>query len=224
MRKSTWMAQLERALSREGMTGTEKRTVLNYYEEMYQDRFDDGASEEDIIKEFGFPEDVAQSVREESDERSRRDNARSDFSRGDFKNKVGCGAVYEETAETFAPRNYEVESQAYFRPTPRYAAPDVGSVSPNSKVVKNDRTSAVGIVKTVFFILIAITLFATGFGLAAAGIAVIIAAFATIAFSAGIWLIALGIGLMLTAVGCVLFAAAIKLIRSVFKSAEGGAK
>jgi len=78
--------------------------------------------------------------------------------------------------------------------------------------------------KTVFFILIAITLFATGFGLAAAGIAVIIAAFATIAFSAGIWLIALGIGLMLTAVGCVLFAAAIKLIRSVFKSAEGGAK
>ncbi len=64
MRKSVWMTQLERALSREGMTGAEKRTVMNYYEEMYQDKHDDGLSEEEIIREFGFPEDVAQNVRE----------------------------------------------------------------------------------------------------------------------------------------------------------------
>ena len=63
MGKSVWMAQLERALSREGMTGAEKRTVMNYYEEMYQDKHDDGLSEEEIIREFGFPEAKAKAMK-----------------------------------------------------------------------------------------------------------------------------------------------------------------
>lgn len=225
MRKSTWMAQLERALSREGMTGTEKRIVLNYYEEMYQDRFDDGAAEEDIIKEFGFPEDVAQSVREESDECSRKEAARFDGDTSDGARKGGgYGAVFDEPARSYESRNYEVESQAYYRPAPAFVVPEAGSTPPDNGTNKKYGVSAAGIVKTIVYIMIAIALFATGLGLTVGGIAVIIAAFATIAFSAGIWLITFGIGLMLAAIGSLLFAAAIKLMRSAFKSAEGGAK
>ena len=134
MRKSTWMAQLERALSREGMTGTEKRTVLNYYEEMYQDRFDEGAAEEDIIKEFGFPEDVAQSVRE-NDGMSAKDGGR--------KSKADRYDIYDDYREnedipvgTHVP-NYDVESHGYARSAPeynsapQYSAPDYGAPSTN---------------------------------------------------------------------------------------------
>lgn len=74
MNRRTWMQQLDRALSREGMCNEDKRAVLHYYDEMYQDKRDDGMTEAEVLREFGFPEDVARSVRE-SDNRSRRYDA-----------------------------------------------------------------------------------------------------------------------------------------------------
>ncbi|MDE6060448.1 MAG: DUF1700 domain-containing protein [Clostridia bacterium] len=215
MRKATWMAQLERALSREGMTGMEKRTVLNYYEEMYQDRLDDGAREEDIIKEFGFPEDVAQSVRE-NDEMSKRED----------KSKRGSGAVNDDVPfGAYVDNNYDVESSGYYRANSNYGAPDTATVvNSSTKTGRSSDYSAMSVVRTIVNILFAIVFFAVGFGLGIAGIAVIIASFTAIAFSAGIWLIVFGIGLILFACGCLIFAAAIKFVKSAFKPFDGGVR
>lgn len=215
MRKATWMAQLERALSREGMTGMEKRTVLNYYEEMYQDRLDDGAKEEDIIKEFGFPEDVAQSVRE-NDEMSKRED----------KTKNGSSAINDDVPfGTYVDNNYDVESQGYYRTNPHFGAPDTAAaVNTSNQTNKSSDVSAMSVVRIIVSILFAIVFFSVGFGLGVAGIAVIIASFTAIAFSVGAWLIVLGIGLILFACGCLVFAAAIKFVKSAFKSFDGGVR
>ncbi len=212
MRKVTWMAQLERALAREGMTVTEKRTVLNYYEEMYQDRLDEGAEEEDIIKEFGFPEDVAQSVRE-NDEKAR---TSEDTLKGrDGKIKEDAPTV------TYVPESYDVESQGYCRPSAQTVAQTAGVKSANPVQAKSERP-AMSVVRIVVCILCAIVFFAVGFALAVAGIAVIVSAFATIAFSVGVWLIAFGVGLVLFACGCLIFGSAVKLVKAI--SADGGTK
>ncbi|MDE5601397.1 MAG: DUF1700 domain-containing protein [Clostridia bacterium] len=171
MRKATWMAQLERALSREGMTGMEKRTVLNYYEEMYQDRLDDGAEEEDIIKEFGFPEDVAQSVRE-NDELSKKERE-SQKSSSTINDDVPFGK--------YVDNNYDVESSGYYRANQNYSAPDTATVV-NSSTKTNGSAdySAMSVVRIVVNVLFAVVFFAVGLGLGIGGISVIIASFAAI--------------------------------------------
>ncbi len=227
MRKSVWMAQLERALSREGMTGAEKRTVMNYYEEMYQDKRDDGLSEEEIIKEFGFPEDVAQNVRE-SDDMSK-DNA----ARGSKNGDVECEAEgYElHSAKIYRP-SPSFESQSYSTSTPQGAntystTPPYNSGANGANkggrmnnAGHNDDSDAIsvlsGIIRAVCFIVLAIVLFAVAVALSVSGIAVIICSFLVIGVSAGAWLIAFGIGIILFAIGCLIFAGAIK-----YSSARG---
>lgn len=212
MRKSVWMSQLERALSREGMTGAEKRTVMNYYEEMYQDKLDDGMREEDIIREFGFPEDVAQNVRENED------------------TSVKCGldnggreeAPYRQSEAPIGrpvDRGYDVESQGYSHVQPDYN--QTNQRPPNPAPPQNSQQN-VSILRVIAYILIAIILFSAAVGLSVAGVAVIGAAFATISFSVGVWLIVFGVGLILFACGCLLFAAAIKFVKSSFP--DGGAR
>lgn len=239
MRKSTWMAQLERALSREGMTGTEKRTVLNYYEEMYQDRLDDGAEEEDIIKEFGFPEDVAQSVREH-DEMSAKDEKRKSRAdrRGGYDDYTelnlstatppqpqygaNSGDPYAPNgAPNYAPNgNPNCAQNAQNAPnTPSVSGPPASTASPKSNV-----SAPTGIARTVIYTLIIIIQFVIGIALAVGGAGVIIAAFAVIAFSTGVWLIAFGVGLVILAIGCLIICSAVKLIKSETKSSNGGAK
>lgn len=209
MRKSTWMAQLERALSREGMTGAEKRTVLNYYEEMYQDKRDDGAEEEDIIKEFGFPEDVAKSVRENDETSQNEDNAP----------KYG----YEEH-NSYSKPDMDFEAQAQYVPyaqsvppqgAPQYSAPPQQT---------NNGVGAVSIVRTIVYVLLAIVLFSMGVGFAVGGASCIVVSFTIVSVSAGAWLIVLGIGLVLFAFGCLIFGAAIKFTKSIGGSLGGGAR
>lgn len=237
MRKSTWMAQLERALSREGMTGMEKRTVLNYYEEMYQDRLDDGAEEEAIIKEFGFPEDVAQSVRE-NDERSQKDE-RSRKDESSYKNersyKDGSRkSEYAEPVEAYSANTAYDSAPGYFAPvnepvkpqygTPINTAPPVHNTPPinTAPPQQNNKNGAESVVKTIAYIILAIVLFSLGVGLGVGGIVVIIASFTVIAFSAGIWLIVFGVGLVLFAFGCLIFASAIKFTKSIGNSVSNG--
>lgn len=225
MRKRTWMAQLERALSREGINGTEKRTVLNYYEEMYQDRLDEGAYEEDIIKEFGFPEDVASSVREECGERNRKEGSRNDdgyYNEGQSQ-RVDLNLYFNDQTGTYAPRNYDVEAQGYSRPAQQCAAPTAASAPVNDAPPKK-KGSSMSAVRMIVYILIAIVFLATGFGLSVCGILVIVASFLSIAFSAGLWLIAFGVGLIIFSIGCLIFGAGIKLIKSTGDTVEGGAK
>ncbi|MDE6303128.1 MAG: DUF1700 domain-containing protein [Clostridia bacterium] len=228
MRKSTWMAQLERALSREGMTGTEKRTVLNYYEEMYQDRLDDGAEEEDIIKEFGFPEDVAQSGRESAE------HAHAETDKGGARKADNYNLRDDVPVGAYVNRESDVEAQGYFRTVP--PVPPVPPVQPNNTQgvggtpvntappKNNSGDTAMSVVRTVVSVLCAIVFFAVGLGLSIGGVSLIAASFATIVFSAGVWLLLLGIGLILFACGCLVFGAAVKFVKSAFKSTDGGVK
>lgn len=64
MDKGTWMKQLRDALANTRLGAEDRRAVLNYYEEMYRDKLEDGKSESEILKEFGFPTDVAENVGE----------------------------------------------------------------------------------------------------------------------------------------------------------------
>lgn len=214
MRKSVWMAQLERALSREGMTGAEKRTVMNFYEEMYQDKRDDGMSEEEIIKEFGFPEDVAQSVRESDDAAPFRQSKKHAEGR-DFE-----AEAYEvHTAKSYntAP---EYEAPAYEAP-PAYKAPEVKPRTVESK--QSNSSAPLGVAQTVFCVLLDIVLYAMGVGLSIGGVAVIIASFFVIAFNAGAWLAIFGVGLVIFACGCLIFGSAIKVTKTIGGS-QGGAR
>ncbi len=211
MRKSIWMSQLERALSREGMTREEKRTVLNYYEEMYQDKLDDGQKEEDIIKEFGFPEDVAQNVRENDG------FAKPEDDKDEPKVFISRGPVYE--------------SEAYFRPVPQYQSANASQASATQ--IKSKADSDSNVVSLIFSILgaiiglgFAIVLFAVGVALPVAGLAVIISSFFVISMSTGAWLIVFGIGIVVFAIGCMIFAAAIAFAKAYgkFISSIGGEK
>lgn len=202
MRKSIWMSQLERALSREGMTREEKRTVLNYYEEMYQDKLDDGAKEEDIIKEFGFPEDVAQNVRENDD-----------FAKGQSD---------KEEPQVFISREPVYESEAYFRPAPQYQT--ANAAPPQAPPQSGGKSSDSDIVSLIFSILgaivglgFAIALFAVGLALPIAGLAVAVSSFFVISASVGAWLIVFGIGIVIFAAGCMVFAAAIAFAKAYGK-------
>lgn len=205
MRKSVWMAQLERALSREGMTGAEKRTVMNYYEEMYQDKHDDGLSEEEIIREFGFPEDVAQNVRETEEMRDTSPKAES-------KN------------DELEAEGYEIHSAKLYRPAPQ---PEQQSSAPSYQqqpqpTPQPQAKRSMGVLQTVICILFDIVLFALGIGLCVGGVAVMISSFFVIAFNIGAWLTAFGIGLVLFALGCLIFGSAIKLTKSI--ASNGGAQ
>lgn len=210
MRKSVWMSQLERALSREGMTGAEKRTVMNFYEEMYQDKHDDGLSEEEIIKEFGFPEDVAQNVRENEERRD-----------------LGEEQQKKSTNDTdFEAEGYEIHPAKLYRPAPEYD-PRQYAAAPPAPPANNgngrQKSGGYGVVQTVFLILLDIVLFALGLGLSVGGVAVIISSFVIISFNAGAWLFVFGIGLIIFACGCLIFGSAIKLTKSLSTS-NGGTK
>lgn len=199
MRKSVWFSQLERALSREGMTCAEKRTVLNYYEEMYQDRSDDGAAEEDIIKEFGFPEDIAKNVRE-NDERTSQSDSR-----------IPSGT------QVFP--DFDVEVQGY-RGADTYNMPGSGgntNAAANSAPSKESGGSAavtaaflpLTIVGAFAGLILMIVFFAVAAAIPVAGLAVVVGSFFMISTSAGAWLIAFGVGIILFAVGCLLFLLAV---------------
>ena len=62
MNKRSWFRQLERELTAQGVQKDERKEVLNYYNEMYRDTLEDGWTEREVLREFGFPEDVADSV------------------------------------------------------------------------------------------------------------------------------------------------------------------
>ena len=205
MRKSVWMSQLERALSREGMTGAEKRTVMNYYEEMYQDKLDDGQSEEEIIKEFGFPEDVAQNVRETEEKR-------------DVEQKPNKKCEDEYEAE-----GYEIHSAKLYQPAPQYERPYEQPQPQSAPPTPPSASNGVSVLQTVLCILLDIVLFALGIGLCIGGVAVITSSFFVIAFNFGAWLIVFGVGLVLFALGCLIFGSAIKLTKSI-SAQNGGAR
>lgn len=212
MNKKTWMEQLDRALSQEGMTREEKRAVLNYYDEMYQDKRDDGAREEDILKEFGFPEDVAQNVREEGGKRKETNNYR-------FSPDYRPSEPYAQD-----PPPYEPNRQAENPPAPVNSNPNAGGYqgqqqppAPNRPYgqAKEPRKRGSGCVLLVmspltliagfFGIILMIVIFSTAIGLCVGGIGSIIGGFAAIIEEPAGAVIAFGTGVLLFGVGGLLF-------------------
>lgn len=223
MKKSVWMSQLERSLSREGLSGSEKRTVLNYYEEMYQDKREDGMTEEEILREFGFPEDVAQNVRENEyrergEYRNRRDERRYD--------RNGYGGYADNGYNPFddePPRRSEQYGNGYSQtpppPPPQYQQP---SQSAPKKESRGFGSSIVEILTTLLKFALVVALIFAGIGIAIGGGSCIIGSFFAISESIGGFLAALGVGIVLLAVGCLLFAAGLKLAKTY--APNGGAK
>jgi uncharacterized membrane protein len=64
MKKKAWEGQLKRLLW--PLSPDERQSALTYYNEMYSDKIEAGMSEEEIIAEFGFPEDCAERILTES--------------------------------------------------------------------------------------------------------------------------------------------------------------
>lgn len=208
MKKSVWMSKLEQILTEEGMTNAEKRTVMNFYEEMYQDKHDDGMSEEDIIKEFGFPEDVALNVREsgEHENASNTDYVSEGYVIPPSPPVNGIGAETQYAV----PNNSASQNEVQSKPTETAKK----SVQPK-KLISGALSVAT--------IIAAIALLVFGVILAISGVATVICGFIVISFSAGAWLIAFGIGLILFAVGSLIFNSGLRIIKSATPS-KGGAK
>ncbi len=60
MSKYEWEKELKKQLS--ALPEKEQKPIFDYYGEMFEDRFESGMSEADIIREFGNPYDVAQKI------------------------------------------------------------------------------------------------------------------------------------------------------------------
>lgn len=218
MDRKTWMEQLDRALSQEGMTREEKRAVLNYYDEMYQDKRDDGAREEDILKEFGFPEDVAQNVREEGGKRKEKETSN-----------------YRYSPDYRSPEPYNQDPPPYRQDQPSQNTPYVGGYSngnpntggyqgvqqpqpmPNRPYGQEKEPkkrgggcvlllmSPVTLIAGFFGLILMIVLYSLAVGLCVGGIGSVIGGVAALFSVPGEALIALGTGVLLFGVGGLLF-------------------
>lgn len=236
MKKSVWMAQLDHALSREGLSGSEKRTVLNYYEEMFLDKRDDGMSEEEILREFGFPDDVAQSVREnESMERGgfrrgerRYSNECDDrgYNRFDDVNReppYQNGYNGNGFNQNCYSSNVYTQNQGGYNQTPPPQQPPFG----NYQNSQNPRKTAVfssitELMLALVRVALVIALVVAGAGIIIGGGATAVASFLTFTQGFAVFLIVFGVGIILIACGCLIFAAGIKIAKGF--SSQGGAK
>lgn len=70
MTRSQWEKKLRKKLS--ALPADERNRILEYYDELYCDKRDAGLREEEILKEFGPPEDAAARAVEESGAPKRR--------------------------------------------------------------------------------------------------------------------------------------------------------
>lgn len=225
MKKNVWMAQLERALSREGLSGSEKRTVLNYYDEMYQDKREDGLSEEEILKEFGFPEDVAQNVRENEyrdrgSDRRRRDERR--YERNDYDSRDNGG--YNRFDDYNGQQSEPYQNQYSQNPPP--PPPNYQYNGQQQNPPKQDKQATANILVKLLGDLIrlaiVIALIFAGVGIAIGGGATFIGSFVVVSHSVGGFLATMGVGIILFACGCLLFSAGIKIAKLF--APDGGAK
>ena len=64
MTKHEWFEEFETAL--DGIYADEKTRAKEYYEELFDDKIEQGLNEEDILSEFGSPEEVAKKIKEEA--------------------------------------------------------------------------------------------------------------------------------------------------------------
>ena len=62
MTKNEWFDSFESAL--DGLYADEKSRAREYYEELFADKLEQGADEEDILKEFGAPETAAKKIKD----------------------------------------------------------------------------------------------------------------------------------------------------------------
>lgn len=230
MKKNAWMAQLERALSREGLNGSEKRTVLNYYEEMYQDKREDGLSEEEILKEFGFPEDVAANVRENEyrdrgSDRRRREERRYDRNDYDSRDNGGYNRFDDYNGQQSEPYRNQYSQNQYSQNPPPPPPPDYQYNGKQNAPKQNGQSTGSILVKLLGDLIrlaIVVVLLFSGVGIAIGGGATFIGSFFVINYSVGGYLAAMGVGIILFACGCLLFCAGIKIAKLF--APNGGAK
>ena len=215
MKKETWFSKLKNELNATGMTAEERSAVLRYYEEMFQDKLDDGMVEGEILKEFGFPEDVALSVKEDGTRvRPKTANYRTspDYRppQNDSYNPYG-GDNFAPYAQPTQPQNgYQSAQNSY---QPNYGAQN-GNQTVQGSVNGNQGTQTrknFSIVSAVFLSIFAFFFIVSGVGIVIGGVATMVSGFFT--GSAAVIVLLLGIGICLAAGGGLLCAAGCSMLK-----------
>lgn len=102
MRKDEWFLQFERRLHT--LPTAEKQRAIDYYKELYSDKYEAGMSENDILLSFGSPEEAAREIIE-------------NYAQENGKEKRGAN----DFNETFGEKTYE--NKTYPNDTYAYAPP-----------------------------------------------------------------------------------------------------
>ncbi|MDE6188704.1 MAG: DUF1700 domain-containing protein [Clostridia bacterium] len=206
MDKNSWLRQLKSELTDRGVTKVERSAVLNYYNEMYQDKLEDGLTEKEILMEFGFPQDVADSVL--NDERKEKRWSEKERRRLDRD-------IYEDVNDLLDEEDAVVEEE--------YEEERV------EKPKKKEVFVTGGVIKFIFSLIFGIVLAALVFSfyltmviMIIAGIGVIISSFTAIGQSIGTFAIIFGAGFIVFAIAGV-FEIFGKLCAKAFKKVVGKA-
>lgn len=188
MDKTSWLKQLKYELDERGLSKVERSAVLNYYNEMYQDKLEDGLTANEILKEFGFPQDVADSVLNDGDREKRwQEPRRRTVVERDFDDDTDYEddyEIYDDGQEDAVVIEEQVESKREKKET--YIAG--GTVK-----------LLCAIVFGVVFAALIFAFYATTVCLTIAGIGVMIASFTLIRES--VWAFVTGVGASLIVFG-----------------------
>lgn len=183
MTRNQWFAELSRLLS--VLPKEEAEKARDYYNELYADKQEAGASEEEILREFGRPYDVSREIIS-SFLQENPGYAIPDYDRG---------TGYAETQEKKENRPYSPPS----RPAPKNTSSDDGN-----RVLWIILCIVFAIPVGCLYIAMAALAFGLWcgvFALIASGVFVPIVSIVTEPLSSGAILCVLGIGLILVAVG-----------------------
>ncbi len=207
MNYKMWADDLRRALERHGITGAEAQAVISYYDEIYSDKRDAGVSEADILKEFGFPEDVAINVVSDNENKSQApDNTASED-------------IFEEIPSSKSAQDMpKRQPSAYTQPkrydTYRHERSYRGCIT----------LLALPLTLLVAFVggIVMLALIGIGMALPIAGIALCVTSFFVMSGSFGAFLISLGSGAALFGAGCLLAICIFNLGRLYLKALKIG--
>ncbi|MDE6550290.1 MAG: hypothetical protein K2M44_02150 [Clostridia bacterium] len=201
MNYKIWIDDLRRALERHGITGAEAQAVINYYEEIYNDKRESGVGEADILKEFGFPEDVAINV--VSDDKSKTQTA---YSAAD---EIMEGGV--NSSANSDNKNNDRQGNVYTPPvydSYRPARSGRGCLT----ILLLPLTLLIAFVGGI----VLLVLIGVGMAIPLSGIAMCVVSFFMMTNSFGAFLIGLGSGIAAFGAGCLLMLCVINLIRAYF--------
>lgn len=220
MKKYDWDKQLRKELR--SLPEDERETILDYYNEIFEDKRDRGERETEIIASFGSPYAVAEKILRES------------RSGGTFRGSAAYSADSIGVRKDDTLYGFEAERPAYRASSkiPKDSRAEFG-VADDGKKSGGGRVAAFIILLIIFWIpilAITVSVFAVLFALVAAFVAVIAAGgfIAVIGFidaasgvGAAVGLVEIGAGVLVVGIGCLLCPVCLwfgKIVLRLFRS------